>query len=813
MPARRVSLDGKWEITGRDPTGKERPLSLRGRVPGQVHVDLMAQGLIPDPFWRDQAEQCQWVETWDWCYRRSFIIPENALTGWDVLQFDGLDTFATISLNGDRLGQTDNMFVPHWFEAGPYLRLGHNHIEVLFQAPARALADKPMGRYSSCFANDRVYARKMQCSYGWDWVHRFVSAGIWRSVRLVSFEHARVDDLFIHTKSLEQEGAIVQVEYTVERRSDDAISATVEIRDPKGRCVWSAVNDTTGGSRKLTAHIRQPRPWWPNGMGDQPLYTCAVTLSLPDGTVIDQRRIRFGIRTVDIEEIPDKQGSTFTLLVNGRRVFAKGANWVPADPFPSRIPDAHYERLIRLAQDAHMNMLRAWGGGIYEPAVFWDACDRMGIMVTQDFLLACAEYPEEDPDFLKGLRKEFRQAIKLLRNHPSLVWWSGNNELGMNADPDSPFPGKKLAQEVSGSLCRVLDPSRPFLPTSPFGGVPNNSPDAGDCHRSAWYDSEFMHSDMRRYRERIAKCSGRFVSEYAVPGAPPLRTLLKFMSAADLVDPEARMWEYHTKDNPYSGIDDLTHFRMLERTAEQLYGVTQDPQAKLRHMEYVQCEWARLTAESLRRRKFDCSGLLFWMYNDCWPASGWSAVDYYGIAKAGYYGMKRGFRPVIVVIEPRHRDLGIWVCSDLPEPTNCSLDVRFQPWSGAPAWKRKTRRRVPGNAAVQVDEVPKGQVGDDGVLVCTLACESNHDRAIYHRGMPREMALPTALLDVSQTNTGRHGTVTVATHCYARVVTLDADLDFSDNYFDLLPGEKQTISWSSPSGKFAGDVPVTCWNR
>ncbi|HEY5140526.1 MAG TPA: hypothetical protein VIJ25_14595, partial [Methylococcales bacterium] len=419
-------------------------------------------------------------------------------------------------------------------------------------------------------------------------------------------------------------------ELDVENRSSHPVFACLDIIDADNKNVFSSKIDILKSKEKKTLTIANPQLWWPNDHGEQPLYSCAISLQCSDGAVIDARNVTFGIRTVELEQLADTRGGSFTFIINGRRIFCKGGNWVPADPFPSGISKTHYERLIGHAHDAHFNMLRAWGGGIYEPEEFWNACDRMGIMVIQDFLLACAQYPEDDPVFLDDLRREFADAIKLLRNHASLVLWSGDNELGMNDPPSSNYWGKQISEQISRPLCRSLDPPRPYQPTSPFGGKINNSTDAGDCHVSPWYDAGFLRSDMSDYRKKIDAVHGRFVSECALPGAPPWRSLLKFMTENDIAGPNADMWEYHTKDNPFNGMDDLTHYQMLVRTAENLFGKTDDPCQRVQYMEYVQCEFNRLIVESLRRRKFDCSGVLFWMYNDCWPASGWSVVDYYG---------------------------------------------------------------------------------------------------------------------------------------------------------------------------------------
>ncbi len=811
MSAHVLSLDGCWELAGHDPAEPQRSHALPCEVPGHVHLDLLREGIIPEPFWRDNAEQCQWVEHWEWRYSRLFHLPDHFPRNWAILEFEGLDTFARIRLNGHLLGETANMFIPHWFEVGEYLRPGANVLEVAFTPPAQALADKPKDGYFSCFSMDRVYARKMQCTYGWDWVHRFVSAGIWRSVRLSAYEDARLSDVYVTTRAIEPDAAQIEITVSIERRTKESIWALLEVQSPDGQKISSRMLDIKEDEHRIGIRIPSPQLWWPNGHGGQPLYTCSVALEVDGGFQVDHKQLHFGIRTVELEEHSEEADGGFVFRINGRPIFAKGGNWVPADPFPSRISAMQYERLLGLARDAHVNMLRAWGGGIYEPEAFWNACDRMGILITQDFLLACAQYPEHDAAFMESLRREFAAAIRMLRNHPSLALWCGDNELGMNDNPEDSYWGKRVSTEISGPLCRAMDPSRPYRLTSPYGGHPNNSPTQGDCHVSAWYDPEFLTSDMADYRERISAKWGRFASEYALCGAPPLRSLLKFMPPEDIVDPEGRMWEYHTKNNPYSGID-MTHFRLLQRTAELLYGPTDDPRIQVRGMEYVQCEWSRLVAEALRRRAYHCSGVLFWMYNDCWPASGWSMVDYYGFPKAGYYGMKRGFQPVIAAIEPIEKRLRIWICNDTPHAQHCLLSLCFQPWAGDPAWRRDELHVIPPHTSAAVSEIERSSLGPNGVFACDLKSDANTDRALFYEGMPRDMAPPSALLHVEQTNHGDHGEVRIKTNYYARVVTLDADLVFSDNYFDLMPGEERVIAWQCLDGHFEGEVTVSAWN-
>ena len=479
-PTRQLSLDGDWQLTGLGPDGARH--TLPARVPGNVHPDLQRAGIITDPFWRMQANDCQWVEDWEWHYRREFTVDASfaETQEWVVLRFEGLDTFATILLNGEEIGRTANMFIAHEFEVGGRLRAGVNQLDVRFTPVLHAVAHKPYQKFagSTCFdfSGMRVYARKMQCAFGWDWVHRLVTSGIWRSVTLRHYERARIDDVYMRTVSLDEHRAELAIELTAILRTSDAICARMEIIAPGGGVV---ATETVGADRldaPLTLAICDPQWWWPVGYGEQPLYECRIELLDANGETLDERSVEIGLRTVTLEEIPDKDGSSFTLVVNGTRVFCQGGNWVPADPFPSQVTPKRYERLIGHARDARLVLLRAWGGGIYEPEAFWRACNRMGVMVSQDFLFACAAYPEDDPDFAEAIRTELTSAIKTLRNHPSLAFWCGDNELGLGSRPGEDWSLKKMHAELTAPLCARLDPSRGVPPPRPDRGAPNKNP-------------------------------------------------------------------------------------------------------------------------------------------------------------------------------------------------------------------------------------------------------------------------------------------------------------------------------------------------
>jgi beta-mannosidase len=829
-----------WHLQGAGPKGEL--LEMNAQVPGHVHLDLEREKIIPEMFWRDNAEKCQWVEHWDWTYSHTFQVEEVFKGKWFVLEFGGLDTFATISLNGEEIGRTANMLIPHRFEVSHLLKPGDNHLMVHFDSIWEHLEGKPLDAPCAFETQERLHIRRMQCTFHWDWVNRFVGSGIWKAVRLLSYDKAKVAHVGIWTDGVSENNASAKVALQVEteHRSADVASLNISLHDPDGVMVASHSQnlENDSGDSKLDLHnlnlsIENPQLWWPNGYGAQPLYRCQVEMVDVSGFTLDVSNTTFGIRTVEVrqecdlpgsvqaektkqlrqrfpelEKNGDRPGSSFTLWVNGVEIFCKGANWVPADPFPARISDDHYEHLIKLAADGHQNMLRAWGGGFYESPAFWDACNRHGILVCQDFMTACAQYPEGDVDFMAAMAEEIPSAIKMLRNHPSLAWWYGDNENGMRFSEDDPNCwGKKLFDEIINPACRELDPSRPLFQTSPFGGDMNTSPTIGDCHVAYNPSKEDDFCDgLISYKKDIEAVSGRFLSETQSYGSGSWSSLLKFMTEEDLADPENKILEYHSKTNPYQ---EMTLIEAQLKRTEMLLGHAKSPQIKVAFLEYIQYEWVRLIVEHLRRDRDYCSGVLFWMYNDCWPANGWSMVDYYGLPKAGWYAMKQASKPIVCSIKKTDQGFQIWACNDSLLATKGTLSICRQGWVGEakPICRREVE--VPANQSsmtleLSTDEL-QGELSQDEVFICDLQTEQHDsDRAWYFEGLPKDMTPPMTELEVQY----GHGEVTIQSKNYARVVTLAGDVVFGDNYFEMLPGECRTIQHSHPEKK----VSVSCWN-
>lgn len=813
----KLSLDGAWRGEGFAPDG--RRIAFEGRVPGCVHADLLRDGTLKELFWRNNAEESQWVEKWNWAYEREFDAPE----AWEdaEIEFDGLDTCCRVFLNGLEIGAADDMFVPHVFPAKD-LRKGGNTLRVVFLSPIAMTAGLP--ERPAAFTCERLYTRRMQCTYSWDWVDRFVTMGIFRSVCLHRPERREVDDLRAETRCLDDFGAqlFVQAKF---RGAGEETFCRLTLKDPDGAVVWTKRRRIVEDAISETIDVEQPRLWWPNGYGEQPLYR--LTAAVEDGErVLDERALSVGIRTARIfqpRDLPGSEGfekclklkrsphvsgenafwdrneedefSGFRLIVNGVPIFCKGANWVPCEPFPSEETPEKIERLLSMAQKAHMNMIRVWGGGIFEQDAFYETCDRLGLMVTQDFLMACGRYPEWSDDFLAHLRMEARHAALRLRSHACLVWWTGDNENGMDGDEDMvDYGGRRSALRAIGPVLEQLDPNRPFLPSSPYGGRPYGSITRGTTHNTnyigEWF-SYIRHHDMQDYRTYFDGYLSRFCAEEPVMGMPSAASLRRFLTDEDIFGDDEGMLRFHTKNNPSEAFREFQIYDYLCAITDKLLGAPRCPEDKIAKRQYVQYEWVRITMELYRREKWFSSGLIYWMLNDCWPACGWAIIDYYARPKAAWYGFRRVAAPVVASIDEENGRYRLHVCCDRRAPASGTARLFLQAFDRAePLAELRTDFHVDANTSAVVLEGELPKAGADALLMAEISGEGFFDRTWFFEGRPQDCAFPETKPVVAAATAD---SLTIRAEKYIHALVLDGDCIFDDNFFSMLPGEERTV--------------------
>ncbi len=624
---------------------------LPAQVPGSVHTDLLAVDRIADPFVADNELGVQWVAERDWEYRLVFAVTPDQLAEERLfLVCDGLDTLADVAINGQPLGRTDNMFRRYRWDVTKRLVEGANDVRFVFSSPTAFIrdrqAERPLAGPSQSIPGGS-HIRKAPCQFGWDWGPRLPPSGIWKEIRLEAYHTARLDD--VHLRQRHTDGAVVvSAEVGIERWQDADLKVVLRLTPPDGGSgeeTWfSLKNQVSVGKTEI--EVADPQLWWPNGYGPQPLYGVAVELYQGE-KLLDQRSFQIGLRTLELCQEPDAFGTSFTFVVNGVPIFAKGANWIPADSFPTRISDEHLEHLIRSAADAHMNMLRVWGGGLYEEERFYDLCDRYGILVWQDFVFSCSIYPDDEA-FFDNVHVETMENIRRLRHRTSLALWCGNNEMEWGWDAwgwNTPEHQRlkdgydRLFHHLLPELCAAEDPDRPYWPSSPSSDKPfvqPNSVRAGDTHN--W---EVWHGMLpfEAYRDHAS----RFVSEFGFQSLPPLETIRTYADEADW-NMTSYMMEHHQRNAAGNGkiITYMSdHFRLPK-----------DFQSLVYLSQLLQAEAVRTGVEYWRRNRRCTSGALYWQLNDCWPVASWASLDYFGRWKALHYAARHFFAPVLLSAGP-----------------------------------------------------------------------------------------------------------------------------------------------------------------
>ena len=798
----------KWTLRGRDAAGNQ--FTIPAEVPGCVHTDLIRAGLLKDIFYRDNARACTWIENDDFTYLCDFDVPAPAPNAF--LEFDGLDVYCTVTLNGTVLGRCDDMFRAYAFPVDGLLKPGRNRLEVAFRSPVKEVEGRPL-RVAS-FTAERLYTRRIQCTYGWDWVARFVTMGIYRPVRLAFRKANEIDGFYLYTKNVNPCSA--QLSLTVNLRDfrscGDAL--TLRLRDPDGQTLYEKRRTLIEPELFETLDVPSPHLWYPAGYGPQPLYTLeletpssrishpfgireAVILQLPDGPEEKARcaRAKADSPSKDFGSLEDT--ACFTLLVNGVKIFCKGGNWVPCEPFPSAESSEKIMSLLAMAKNAGVNMLRVWGGGVFEKDVFYEECDRLGILVTQDFLMACGEYPEDDPDFLQKLREETEYAAKKLRNRTCLVWWSGDNENAvMGSENRTDFPGYKSAAYGIAPVLRTLDPARPFLPSSPYGGDPYCSATRGTTHNTFYLGDVFSYiltSDFAHYMDFFDAFIARFNAEQPIMGLPFTASMERFMTNADIFGENEEMHEYHSQCNPALPQTLYGYMRIM---AEKIFGPYASGKDRVWKLQALQCEWVRQSMELFRRNKWFSSGILYWMFNDCWPAANsWSIVDYYGCPKPAYYAFRRGAKPFLASVTKKDGRLLVYGCNDSLKPVSGTGTLSLYDFAADETVLEKPFSfQVAANASQEVLSCDFGEweamLTDTRAILCDVESNAGKDRAHLVTDRYLSWKQPFGSVEVLEETPD---SVTVRAGGFTPFAILDRTDLLDDNCFLLKKGEVRTL--------------------
>ncbi|MGN1220879.1 MAG: glycosyl hydrolase 2 galactose-binding domain-containing protein, partial [Candidatus Cryptobacteroides sp.] len=834
--ANRKVLDSGWQFRQHN-IGEWYPAI----VPGTVHLDLARNSLIQDPFYGVAQPQLQWIDKTEWEYSCSFDVTGLEDYGNARLVFEGLDCFADVFLNGEQILSTDNMFRKWTAEVRELLKSRDNELTVIFHSPVWKGLEAMTSYGVNLTANNdlshlgglgdsrvSVYTRKSGYQFGWDFAPRYVTSGIWKPVCLELWDDARIEDFYVSTERLEKNRAVIsaKTELVVSREGQYKAEIILD-----GKVVGTYVRELSAGNHCISDvfDIWNPKLWYPHTMGEPHLYNVQLRLSLNDKTV-DAKDLAFGVRTVKLHYEDDDQGRSFFFEINGKPVFCKGVNMVPQDSF---VPDADQNRLKHLlgsVVDANMNMIRVWGGGVYESDSFYELCDRLGIMVWQDFIFACDMYPGGD-DVYDNIRNEAAENVKRLRSHPSLVLWCGNNEIDSAWKPGNPSASnwrKKHPQHVNDQFDKVNEHIfRGILPSvvdSLYAdGIPywHSSPSPGwmldklpkwqygDVHNwDIWHRGD----SLTAYNNKIA----RFTSEYGLQSYPEYSSVKRFI-------PDEDLYLNSPSISSHQGDKAKGDKRILEYI-DQWFNRRDDFPYMLYLSQMMQGEGVRIAMEAHRRNMPYSMGSLVWQLNDVWPCASWSVVDYYGRWKAAMYMLKRSCEPVILSSHTHSGMIDFHIVSDLGRDLKGKFTVSLQNFTGNVISEKTLDATIPATSSVKVltvseIELLNGMRAEDLMAVCTFKGKGVEVENIHYFVLPKYSTYPNARLSVSVSKTD-DGLCRIGLSSDGLIKGLAVYLDcvageMSDNYFDLLPGrvKEVTVKTGLPLEDLKQKLTFECLNE
>lgn len=808
MAAIELNFDWKFRQSG-------ETAWMDATVPGTVHTDLMANGVIDDPFYRLNEHDVQWIDKVDWEYRTIFGVNADIL-GRDriALDFKGLDTYADVYLNGREILKADNMFREWMTDIKPYLKEGSNELRIVLRSPIAEgikkydaqgfeipVSDNDLAVIGQVPGGKKVsiYTRKAGYHFGWDWGPRLVTSGIWRPVYLKAWDDVRIASVQIVQKEVSEEVAYLTAVFELDAQS--AGNAILNIENEGVVLAYEKVRLLPGINKyKVDFEITNPRLWWTNGLGEAYLYDVTAKVDVGKRSVSESHRI--GIRTIEFVRDKDNDGTSFYFKLNGIPVFMKGVNYIPNDVFLPRVTAENYRKVIHTAKISNMNMIRIWGGGVYEDDLFYELCNEAGILVWQDFMFGCAMFPG-DQAFLENVRQEAIDNVKRLRNHPSVAFWCGNNEnlvawynWGWKRAEEAKNPEnaakiwkyyEDVFHDILPAVVAEYDPQKAYWSSSPSSG-PGIVPDlvSGDEHYwGVWWGKE----PFEKYATHIA----RFMSEYGFQSFPEIATVKKYALPEDY-DIFSEVMKSHQRSSIGNG---TIEYYMLKE-----FNRPKDFESFLYVGQVLQAEGIKFGLEGHRRAAPFCMGSLYWQLNDVWPVASWSSTDYYQRWKALQYYVQKGFEPVLVSPWKDGPELKVTILNDKLVDLNATLKVRLLDFEGKELNHYQSNVVVPANSSSLVfaenqEKFLAGNSAARAFIVTELITEDEiiSSNVLYLKPF-RDLRLPNPEVKVAKVEVPGGFEFTFTSDKLARNVYLqigDEQGFFSDNYFDLLPGESKTV--------------------
>ncbi len=801
------------------------------QVPGVVHTDLLRNKLIPDPFDRDNEFRLQWIGLTDWEYQTVFQADAATLAHDHVdLVFDGLDTLADVYLNDQAILHADNMF-RHWrIAAKPLLKAGPNTLRIVFHSAVekmlpyvKSLPYVLPSISTHNFGNEEdiataPYTRKAPYNYGWDWGPRFMTEGIWQPVRLEAWDALRIDNFHIHQLKITADTALITAELDIEAGKPTTATLNLAHDEIAGAPSGPTTPDGTqplqldAGMNHVSFPIRiaAPKLWYPVGYGAQSRYRFSASIRLGKKVEAAHAEVKTGLRSVELHRVADQWGKSFEFVINGITVFSKGADVIPFDSFANRVTPEIHRKILQAARDAHMNMVREWGGGYYESDDFFDICDELGIMVWQEFMFGGDMIPG-DVAFQENVREEAIEQVKRLRDHPSIVIWCGNNEVETGwshwgdrqefKEAITPTIRDRVWQDymvmfadvLKSSVTQYGDPV-PYWPSSPsanFEEIPDNQHN-GDMHYWAVWHQQAPAQD-------YTKQFPRFMTEYGFQSFPEMRTIRTFANEPGDFDIHSTVMQAHQKNK--GGNERILTYMLRE------YREPKDFASFVYLSQVQQAEIIKIGAEHLRRQRPRTMGSLYWQLNDCWPVASWASIDYYGRWKALHYYARRFYDDVLVSPFLHNDKVDIYVVSDKLQPVAGTIHTRLLDFSGKALLDQTKDVQAPAQSSAiyltldKADLAAKGDPRSSFLVVDLEVGGQRISRNLVFFDVTHNLQLPVIpKIETTLGQSGKDYTITLQSPQLARSVNIsfgDLEVESSDNYFDVLPGEPVTVTLKS----------------
>jgi beta-mannosidase len=761
-------------------------------VPGNVFTDLLDHKLIPDPFIKTNEEKVQWVATKNWEYKTIFNISEEELQKEFIeITFEGLDTYAKVFVNNQLLATTNNAFRAYTIDIKAHAKKA-NEIRIEFTNTDTIETVKEKINPYKLPEGKRIYTRKAQFQYGWDWGPKLNTSGIWKAIKLRAWDDIRFNDIYIKQQTVTSENANFEIEFTIESSTDKSAniftvankqSQTNLIEIKKGAHIYS-----------ISFDIKNPQLWWTHNLGTPHLYPFDFQL-IENNRIKDEKTIKKGIRTIKLITDKDEKGATFHFELNGKPVYMKGTNYIPQNSFQNKVSDNHYEKLLTDVTNSNMNMLRVWGGGIYENDIFYDLCDEKGILVWQDFMFACAMYPG-DKEFLANIEQEAIEQVTRLRNHSSIALWCGNNENveGWNRWNWQVGRTEKEKTEIWEDYQVVFSNILPktvanlnaeinYWESSPKYGRGNPKHEfEGDAHDwGVWHDA----NPFEHFEEKVP----RFMSEYGFQSFPSYETL-RYINQSETIDLKTAAIKSHQKHS--------RGFQLIEEYMERDYTIPTNDADYAYVSQLLQAKGITMGIEAHRRAKPYNMGTLYWQLNDCWPAISWSSIDYFGNWKALQYKAKKSFENLLISSRIQNDTIHTFIINDTFESIQGNLALELQDFNGDVVWSDSKKANVLSSSSEGFYQLPINNFDKSRVV---LVAKFNEVRSLFYLEKPKNLQLLKGAISKTITQTDTGFTITLKSTVLQKEVFLATKQKghFSDNFFDLLPNQEVSIEFSTDS--------------